>query len=56
MQQTENEANPDQIQSSDVHRINLNGREIILVGTAHISRESANLVREVIEQEKPDSD
>jgi pheromone shutdown-related protein TraB len=54
MQQTENEANPDQIQSSDVHRINLNGREIILVGTAHISRESANLVREVIEQEKPD--
>lgn len=54
MQQTENEINPDRKDSSDVHRIDLDGREIILVGTAHISRESANLVREVIEQEKPD--
>ena len=30
------------------------GREILLVGTAHVSRESADLVRELIEQERPD--
>jgi pheromone shutdown-related protein TraB len=29
-------------------------REFILIGTAHISRESADLVREVIEKERPD--
>jgi pheromone shutdown-related protein TraB len=40
--------------SADVHRLLLNGREIILVGTAHISRQSAELVRRVIEQEQPD--
>ncbi len=32
----------------------VDGREFILVGTAHISRESADLVREVIEAERPD--
>lgn len=30
-------------------------KEIILVGTAHVSRESAQLVKTVIEGEKPDS-
>ncbi len=39
---------------SDVHRIELDGREFILVGTAHVSRESAELVREVIQKERPD--
>ncbi|MDH3519393.1 MAG: TraB/GumN family protein [Myxococcales bacterium] len=38
----------------DVHVIDVAGREFILVGTAHVSRESAALVREVIEQERPD--
>jgi len=38
----------------DVTRIQLPGRELILVGTAHISRESVDLVRDVIEAEKPD--
>jgi pheromone shutdown-related protein TraB len=32
----------------------LEGREFILVGTAHISRESVDLVRRVIEREEPD--
>lgn len=40
--------------SDDVHFINKDGREFILVGTAHISRQSADLVREVIEKENPD--
>jgi pheromone shutdown-related protein TraB len=38
----------------DVQILHLDGRELILVGTAHISRESVNLVREVIEKERPD--
>ncbi len=40
--------------NEDVHFVNNNGREFIIVGTAHISRQSAELVREVIEKEKPD--
>jgi pheromone shutdown-related protein TraB len=41
--------------SSDVSRVEVDGREFIVVGTAHISRESADLVREVIESERPDA-
>lgn len=44
---------PEQKYSSDVHTVRLDGREFILVGTAHISQQSADLVREVIESEKP---
>jgi pheromone shutdown-related protein TraB len=40
---------------SDVHVLEVDGREIVLIGTAHISRESAEIVREVIEKERPDS-
>lgn len=39
---------------SDVRVLQLAGREFILVGTAHISQESVELVREVIERERPD--
>ncbi|EJG4476433.1 TraB/GumN family protein, partial [Enterococcus faecalis] len=38
-----------------VRRIFLDKREIILVGTSHISKESAELVKEVIEKESPDT-
>jgi pheromone shutdown-related protein TraB len=38
----------------DVHVLEVDGREFVLVGTAHVSRESADLVREVIEKERPD--
>ena len=38
---------------SDVHVVQVGGREFVLVGTAHVSRESADLVREVIEKEEP---
>jgi len=41
--------------SEDVRIINKNGREFIIVGTAHISRQSADLVKEVITNEKPDT-
>ena len=40
--------------SSDVHVVTVDGREFVLVGTAHVSRESVDLVREVIEKERPD--
>lgn len=39
----------------DVRIVAVDGFEFILVGTAHISRESVNLVHEVIEAEHPDS-
>ncbi len=39
---------------SDVQIVSVNGREFILIGTAHISQESTDLVRAVIEQERPD--
>ena len=39
---------------ADVHLARVDGREFIIVGTAHISQESADLVREVIERERPD--
>ena len=38
-----------------VCRLIHDGKEIILVGTAHISRESAALVEQIIAQEKPDT-
>jgi pheromone shutdown-related protein TraB len=41
--------------SSDIHRIFLDGKEIILVGTAHISQDSVDTVRRVIEEEAPDT-
>jgi pheromone shutdown-related protein TraB len=39
---------------ADVHVLEVDGRELILVGTAHVSRESVDLVRQVIEREEPD--
>ena len=37
-----------------IKRLKFEGKEIILVGTAHISQESINLVEETIDKEKPD--
>jgi len=38
-----------------ITRLEWEGKEIILLGTAHVSRESVRLVREVIEKEGPDT-
>ena len=40
---------------SDVHVVEVGGRTLYLVGTAHVSQRSVDLVREVIEREKPDT-
>ena len=39
----------------NVYRIDLNGKEIILIATAHVSKESAELVKSVIELERPNA-
>jgi len=42
-------------ENSNINRLEINGKEIILIGTAHVSKESAELVVETIELEKPDT-
>lgn len=43
------------MEQANVHRITLEGRQIILIGTAHVSRESVELVERVIDAEQPDT-
>lgn len=40
---------------NNVTRLMYQNKEIILIATAHVSKESAELVKQVIEEEKPDS-
>lgn len=42
-------------ENENISRIDLYGKEFILIGTAHVSKQSAELVKEVIEAERPDS-
>ena len=37
-----------------ITRLSVGERQIILVGTAHVSRESVDDVRRIIQEEKPD--
>ena len=41
--------------SNMIHRLSFENKEIILSGTAHVSKESAQLVKDIIEEEKPDT-
>ncbi|MBM9604569.1 TraB/GumN family protein [Desulfopila inferna] len=41
--------------SDDVHILHLEGKTVLLIGTAHISQESVDLVRQVITLENPDT-
>ena len=43
------------MENENVHHINLGDREIILIGTAHVSRESADLVERIIAEERPNT-
>lgn len=38
-----------------IERINYQGKEIVLVATAHVSKQSAELIKRVVEEERPDS-
>lgn len=39
----------------NVYRMHIDGKEIVLIATAHVSKTSVDQVKEVIEREKPDS-
>jgi pheromone shutdown-related protein TraB len=41
--------------NGNTHHLNFEDKAITLIGTAHVSRESAELVQRVIEEERPDS-
>lgn len=43
------------IENNDVHRLTYNGKNITILGTAHVSQKSVDLVRDIIEEEKPDT-
>jgi len=43
-----------QLPSSDIHRLDIGEKEIILIGTAHISRESVDTVTQTISAQDPD--
>lgn len=51
----ESKPDPSIADESDVHVVEVGGRTLYLVGTAHVSQRSVDLVREVIEREKPDA-
>jgi len=46
--------NGNHVYPEDVQVLTIDGREIFLVGTAHVSQESVDLVQQVIANEKPD--
>jgi pheromone shutdown-related protein TraB len=41
--------------NQDIHHLEFEDKKIILLGTAHVSKESADLVESVIQDEKPDT-
>lgn len=43
------------IDHNDIHILERDGKQIILIGTAHVSRHSAQLVLDTIESEQPDT-
>ena len=43
------------MEENNITRLEANGKEIILIGTAHVSKHSAEQVKEVIERENPDA-
>ena len=43
------------VSNSNIHILSFEDKEVILLGTAHVSIESARLVASVIEEEKPDT-
>ena len=43
------------LENADIHRMTIDNREFVLVGTAHISQESVDTVNAVIHEENPDT-
>ena len=51
----ENQPKPADKQDHMIQRISCRDKQIILIGTAHVSRQSAQLVAQTIEDERPDT-
>ena len=49
-----NQSEATELAPSDIHRLQLGDSEVVLVGTAHISQESVEIVRQTIIDEQPD--
>lgn len=49
------ETNDNEMETKNITHMQINGKDIILIGTAHVSQKSAEQVKEVIETERPDS-
>lgn len=43
------------VDAKSVHHLHTGDKEVLLLGTAHVSKESADLVESVIKEEKPDT-
>ena len=43
------------VEHENIHRLKIGDKNVALIGTAHVSQESADLVKEVIDKEKPDT-
>ena len=43
------------LENTDIHRVTIDDREYVLVGTAHISQDSVDTVKAVIQDENPDT-
>ena len=41
--------------SENIHKLEIDGRQLILIGTAHVSKKSVDEVKDIIEAEKPDT-
>jgi len=50
-----NDIPAEQPSNQDIYRLQVGGREIILLGTAHISQASVDAVRQAIQAEQPDT-
>ena len=45
----------DTMKNSDIHTLSYHGKQILLIGTAHVSRHSAQLVEDTILEQNPDT-
>ncbi len=43
------------LNNKNINRLHIEDKEVILIGTAHVSKESAQMVTDVINEEKPDT-
>lgn len=55
MDSTRSEGRLIHMTEENITRLHINNKEYILIGTAHVSKQSAEQVKEVIEAERPDS-